>query len=110
MPQTRRGHRSGHTRDTHRDSVVPTKILGACLQLLQVHHLLADHAAIVMVCRDTMGTPGGQGVSQNARHSLLQGRASRQSAAPVSPIKSILAWGSLGVPHLSQGAPVTAGG
>lgn len=92
--------------------MAPTKILGARLHLLQVHHLLADHTAIVVVCRDTMETPWGHGVSQNARevHRHLQGRASHQSAAPVSPIKGILAWGALGVPNLSQGSPATAGG
>lgn len=42
---TRWGHAWGHPSTPE----PPTKILGARLQLLQVHHLLADHAAVVVV-------------------------------------------------------------
>lgn len=63
-----------HTGDTHRDTTEPpTKILGATLQLLQVHHLLANHAAVVVICGDMAMDITGVATNLSPELSLAEG-------------------------------------
>jgi len=90
----------------NRDTVAPTEILGARLQLLQVHHLLADHAAVVVVCRDVVGTRGVTGCEASARPT--PGLVKPSVLPPPCPPLRVFWYG--GAAHLSQGAPAAAGG